>query len=378
MIRGLRETESRLRGRNIPFFLLNGEPGPELAAFARREKAGLLVSDFDPLNVKRQWKQDAALSIGVPFCEVDAHNIVPCWTASAKQEFAARTIRPKIERLLPEFLVEFSRLRRHPFSHKGPYPQNRWEDAEKAARSASGPGEVSWIRPGSSSGHQRLRSFLRRKIGSYARDRNEPSVDGQSGLSSFLHFGHISAQRVALEVRDRDGAGRSEEAFLDELIIRRELSDNFCFYNRSYDSVEGFPPWAIRTLLQHRKDRRAYLYDEEQLEKARTHDPLWNAAQREMTETGKMHGYMRMYWCKKILEWSETPEAAMRAAIALNDRYELDGRDPNGYAGIAWSIGGVHDRPWPERKVFGKVRYMSYNSCLRKFDAETYMKRHTG
>jgi len=167
----------------------------------------------------------------------------------------------------------------------------------------------------------------------------------------------------------------SKDAFLEELIIRKELSDNFCFYNEHYDSFSGFPDWAKKTLDDHRKDAREYIYSLEDLESSRTHDDLWNAAQMEMVKTGKMHGYMRMYWAKKILEWTETPEDALRIAIYLNDKYELDGRDPNGYVGIAWSIGGVHDRAWKERPVFGKVRYMSYNGCKSKFDVEGYIAK---
>ena len=157
------------------------------------------------------------------------------------------------------------------------------------------------------------------------------------------------------------------------MIIRRELSDNFCFYNPNYDHFEGFPAWAQKTLNEHRRDTREYLYNQEQFEKAFTHDPLWNAAQMEMVRKGKMHGYLRMYWAKKILEWTPSPEEAQRIAIYLNDRYELDGRDPNGYAGIAWSIGGVHDRAWGERPVFGKIRYMSFNGAKSKFDVARYI-----
>ncbi len=169
-------------------------------------------------------------------------------------------------------------------------------------------------------------------------------------------------------------ASHIKDAFLEELIIRRELSDNFCFYNPRYDSFDGFPEWARKTLNEHRKDRRPYLYSLEQFETAQTHDKLWNAAQTEMVKRGKMHGYMRMYWAKKILEWTPSPEVAMEVAIHLNNRYELDGRDPNGYAGIAWSIGGVHDRAWNERNIFGKIRYMSYNGCKSKFNIEGYVE----
>jgi deoxyribodipyrimidine photo-lyase len=199
-------------------------------------------------------------------------------------------------------------------------------------------------------------------------------LDGQSNLSPYLHFGQISAQRIALEVHKSDVPYRDREAFLEELIVRRELSDNYCLYNSDYDRVSGFPRWARESLQKHGKDRREYLYSTETFEQALTHDALWNAAQKEMVCRGKMHGYMRMYWAKKILEWSASPEMALETAIYLNDRYELDGRDPNGYAGIAWSIGGVHDRAWNERPVFGKVRYMSYNGCRGKFDINAYIR----
>jgi deoxyribodipyrimidine photo-lyase len=180
---------------------------------------------------------------------------------------------------------------------------------------------------------------------------------------------------VALEAERFGDNIKSQEAFLEELVVRRELSDNFCFYNEDYDRFRGFPEWARTSLDKHRDDPREYIYSLEAFERAATHDPLWNAAQLEMVKRGKMHGYMRMYWAKKILEWTESPERAMEIAIYLNDRYQLDGRDSNGYAGIAWSLGGVHDRPWRERPVFGKLRYMNFNGCKRKFDVRAYIAK---
>lgn len=163
---------------------------------------------------------------------------------------------------------------------------------------------------------------------------------------------------------------------MEELIVRRELADNFCYYEPNYRKISAFPAWALETLAKHEADEREYLYDLVDFEEARTHDPLWNAAQNQMVYTGYMHGYMRMYWAKKILEWTPDPQTAMDVAIDLNDRFNLDGRDPNGYAGIAWSMGGVHDRAWQERPVFGKIRYMNYNGCKRKFDVEKYIKKY--
>jgi len=374
MLRGLMEVERDLLKKNIPFFLLSGSPPDILPAFIAEENAGILVTDFDPLRIKRRWKDELSKVLTIPLYEVDAHNIVPCWQASPKQDFAARTIRPKITRHLEEFLEEFPKLESHTFRWKEKVERVDWEqviDSLSADRTVS---EVGWIKPGGGAALEMLRSFISNKLNSYDELRNDPTKDGQSNLSPYLHFGQISAQRIALEVK-RSGVDAPKAApFLEELIIRRELSDNFCFYNEDYDSVRGFPSWAVKTQREHENDEKDYLYTVDEFEGAKTHDELWNAAQMEMVKRGKMHGYMRMYWAKKILEWSPTPKDAMETAIYLNDRYELDGRDPSGYTGCAWSIGGVHDRAWFERAIFGKVRYMSYNGCKSKFDVDLYIK----
>ncbi len=217
---------------------------------------------------------------------------------------------------------------------------------------------------------------MRSGVAGYGTHRNHPERNGTSQISPYLHFGHIGPRTVALAVREAEAPKADRDAFLEELIVRRELAINFVRFNPSYDRLDGCEPWACRTLDEHRADEREYLYGEAELERAETHDPLWNAAQRQMVDTGWMHGYMRMYWAKKILEWTASPEEAMAVAIALNDRYELDGRDPSGYTGIAWAIGGKHDRAWgPERPVYGKVRYMSYESTRRKFDSRAYVER---
>ena len=217
---------------------------------------------------------------------------------------------------------------------------------------------------------------MRERLAGYASRRNRPEVEGTSQLSPYLHFGQIGPREVALAVQGAEAPAEDRRAFLDQFVVRRELAWNFVRFNPRYDSIEGCEPWARRTLDAHRADQREYLYGLAALETAGTHDPLWNAAQRQMVETGWMHGYLRMYWAKKILEWSASPEEAMAHAIELNDRYELDGRDPNGYAGIAWAIGGKHDRAWgPERPVYGTVRYMSLASTSRKFDSRAYISR---
>jgi len=374
MLIGLKETEQRLTTLKIPFFIITGEPGNSVTHFVATKRIACLVTDFDPLRIKEKWREGVAAGIDIPFHEVDAHNIVPCRTASPRREFGAYTIRKKIERLLPEFLKELPKPVVHPWQQGITGTRTDWVKLSGMLRADRTVKAVDWIVPGEKAAERALRYFIEKKINDYDACRNDPSKDCQSNLSPYLHFGHLSAQRVALEVIKNVPDVPMRASFLEELIVRRELSDNFCLYNLHYDSFEGFPEWAKTTLNAHRKDKRAYRYSMEEFEKGRTHDDLWNAAQLEMAIKGKMHGYMRMYWAKKILEWSESPEGAMETAIYLNNRYELDGRDPNGYAGIAWSIGGVHDRAWGERNVFGKIRYMSYNGCKSKFNVGRYIQ----
>jgi deoxyribodipyrimidine photo-lyase len=377
MLNGLKKLESRLAELGIPFFLLTGEPGAEIPRFAVKHAIGTLITDFDPLRIKEDWKAQVTARLAAPLYEVDGRNIVPCWVASTRQEYGAYTLRPKIRRALSEFLTEFPTLRRHPVTWKRPMPRADWHRAGTLLRVDRSVPEVNWLMPGEKAAREVLNHFIERKLSVYPERRNDPTEDGLSHLSPYLHFGQISAQRVALEVRKEGNAeSAAREAFLEELIVRRELADNFCFYNPDYDRLSGFPAWAQKTLNDHRSDRREYLYSPEDFEAGKTHDGLWNAAQIEMVRRGKMHGYMRMYWAKKILEWTESPEEALRIAIYLNDRYELDGRDTNGYVGIAWAVGGVHDRAWGERPIFGKVRFMSAGGCKSKFDVRAYIERN--
>jgi deoxyribodipyrimidine photo-lyase len=376
MLKGLRQTAEALKKKNIPFFLLTGTPHKWMPKFIVKYKAGALVTDFDPLKIKQHWKKRVAKQINVCFYEVDTHNIVPCWLAAPNQQYAARTLRPKLLKLLPEFLDKFEELKKHPFPYKGSVPKINWQQVTQKLKIDTSVPEVDWLIPGEKTAQKMLSDFIRFKLADYPDKRNDPTQDGQSNLSPYLHFGQFAPQRAALEVQKSNAPQKAKEVFLEELIIRRELSDNFCFYNKNYDNPKCFPNWARITLKMHRKDKREYLYALKDFEQANTHDPLWNAAQMEMLTRGKMHGFMRMYWCKKILEWTRSPAEAMKIAIYLNDKYELDGRNPNGYAGIAWSIGGIHDRPWPQRKIFGTIRYMSYDGCKNKFDVERYIAKY--
>ena len=375
MLKGLEEVEKELYKYNIPFFLLSGNPEKEIPKFLKKNNTSILVSDFDPLKIKRIWKRDVAKQITIPFYEVDTHNIVPCLYVSDKLEFAAYTLRPKIHKALIEFMDEFPKIKKMDKSEISS-DKTDWNKIQKSLKVNWDVKEVDWIKSGETAAKKSLENFLKNKFETYNDLRNNPTKDGQSNLSPYLHFGQISAQRIALETQRLNGNKDSEKSFLEELIVRRELADNFCYFNKNYDSFDGFHDWAKTSLNEHRKDEREFIYTLEEFEHAKTHEDLWNAAQMEMVITGKMHGYMRMYWAKKILEWSKSPEEALRIAIYLNDKYELDGRDPNGYTGIAWSIGGIHDRPWFERPVYGKIRYMNRNGAEKKFDIKSYIGKY--
>ena len=376
MLKGLQEVESELEKYNIPFILLRGKPEVEIPGFIKNNNVSVLVTDFDPLRIKRTWKKEVAEEIEIPFYEVDAHNIVPCLHVSDKVEFAAYTIRPKIHKLLPEFLDDFPKLEKMKSNSTSNNDKINWKEVTNSLKVNSEVKEVDWIKPGEKAAANALENFLEKGLTKYSEERNDPNKNALSNLSPYLHFGQISAQRIALTVQQFYQKNISADAYLEELIVRRELSDNFCYFNPNYDLFDGFHHWAKETLNKHRKDKREFLYSLEGFENANTHKDLWNAAQMELLISGKMHGYMRMYWAKKILEWSKSPEDALSVAIYLNDKYELDGRDPNGYVGCAWAIGGVHDRAWTERPVYGKIRYMNRNGAARKFDIEAYIKRN--
>ncbi|MGB3212896.1 MAG: deoxyribodipyrimidine photo-lyase [Desulforhopalus sp.] len=369
MLTGLQQLEKRLQNVNIPLHILDGPPQQMLPPLLTQLDGHSLVTDFNPLKIKQQWQQAVSRKVTVPLYEVDAHNIVPCWQASSKREYAAYTFRPKINLLLPEFLTEFPEVLLHPHHSDIQLPVADWRKLTGRFQPECSAGDVLPV-PGEEHGRQLLDSFIRHRLCRYDEKRNNPLENGQSGLSPYFHFGQLAPQRAALSVAAKAGTQESRDAYLEELIVRRELSDNFCYYCREYDSMEAFPDWAVKTLEEHRGDPRQHIYSEEEFTGAQTHEPLWNCCQQILVKSGKLHGYLRMYWAKKILEWSESPEEALRIAILLNDTYSYDGRDPNGYAGIAWSIGGVHDRAWPERPVFGKIRYMNEKGCRRKFKVD--------
>ena len=375
MRRGLEELPAALRKRRVGF-VLRRYSDYEFLRFCSEVQASLVIGDENPLREAERTKARIAAALRVPFWTVDADVIVPT-RVFGKEHYAARTIRPKIHALMPKFFKPLT----NPSAHV------EWSGARPASLDAGDRmleqfpidrsiGAVGTFTGGSIAAHKMLVRFLRGRLSGYATHRNKPEIDGTSQLSPYLHFGQIGPHAVAAAVREAGAPANDRKAFLEEFIVRRELAINFVRYNPTYDSFDACEPWADRSLRTHAKDARKFSYTEKQLENAETHDPLWNAAQKQMVLSGWMHGYMRMYWAKKILEWTASPGEAFDIAVRLNDRYELDGRDPNGYAGIAWAIVGKHDRAWgPERPVYGRIRYMSYDSTSRKFDSKAYIGR---
>jgi deoxyribodipyrimidine photo-lyase len=375
MFRGLAEVETMLRERQIAFFLTQGKPTETIPVFVAVHQVGEVVTDFNPLRFTNEWRIKVGELLNVRLTEVDAHNVIPCWVASDKQEFAAYTFRPKVHRQLSAFLTEFPDLPSDIVSTALP-PPVAWEALLAQVPTNRTVVPVDWLTPGYTAGMERLEAFVTKGIYDYAEQRNDPNENALSHLSPYLHFGQIAPQRVALAVRDSAALEEVKEAYLEELIVRRELTDNFCLYNPQYDQVAGAHAWAQTTIAAHASDPRPYLYSATQLEAAETHDDLWNAMQRQMMWEGKMHGWCRMYWAKKIFEWSPDAQTAIDVALYLNDKYELDGTDPNGIVGVMWSICGVHDRAWNERPIFGKIRYMNYAGAKRKFDVAQFVAKY--
>jgi len=372
LVEGLPDIAAGLRKRRVGF-VLRRYPDHNLFRLIDEVRPAIVVGDENPLRQFEQWRRTATERLRVPFWTVDADVVVPAKLLE-KEQYAARTIRPRIHSRLEEFLAP----RREPDARVAWKPSAAVHTLEPSldvladlrVDRSLGAGE---LKGGLTEARRHLARFIRYRLADYDSARNHPEIDGTSRLSPYLHFGQIGPREVARAVRSKRRSGGAE-AFIEQLIVRRELAVNFVTFNTRYDRLASAEDWARRTLSAHRVDRRPYRYTEAQFDSAGTHDPLWNAAQAQMVVTGWMHGYIRMYWAKKILEWTRSPDEAFQIAVRLNDRYEIDGRDPNGYANIAWAISGKHDRPWPEREVYGTIRSMSYESTRKKFDSGKYVE----
>ena len=358
------EKECRQHSIQLRLVFLNDPPSDLTGVEA-------VVIDFSPLkeyssfinNLLDRYKDLP------PVYQVDSHNIIPCWSVGQLVHNAS-SMRRKMD--------GWRSLALPPKVRKGTASVKNvdWNMFFLPCRNnfnmitypiVSYPHEVLNMNP-----HSVLDRFINKRLSKYSDLRNDPNAEVLSGLSPWINLGLISTQRIAVTV----AAYKNSESFVEELVVRRELAENFCYYSeKGYRSIDCAPGWAQRTLNKHAKDRRDFVYSMHELQFALTHDSLWNAAQVEMVVSGKMHCYMRMYWAKKILEWTPDPATALEYAIELNDMYSMDGEDPNGYVGCLWSICGVHDRPWKERPVFGTVRYMNRAGCERKFDVGKYIQR---
>ena len=374
MVEGLRDVKTKLE--EIGVKLVVRKESPELGVTALSKDACLTVVDKGYLKILRHWYSFAASNLRCPLVQVEDNVVVPVEEASSKEEYSAATLRPKIQKKRASFLSAPKQHEPKKSSLGLKFDSVDLADVDAVVSALDVDKSVSKasFRGGSREAAKRLKGFVETKLSVYAERRNDPTVDFTSNLSPYLHFGQISPVQIALEVLAADAPDEAKEVYLEELVVRRELAVNYVHFNENYDSFEGLPNWPKLTLNKHKADPREYLYTIEELERAETHDPYWNAAQNQMHITGKMHGYMRMYWGKKILEWTKTPQDAFTAALYLNDKYELDGRDPNGFTGVAWCF-GKHDRPWKERPVFGTVRYMNANGLKRKFGADKYVQQ---
>ncbi|GAC1563577.1 MAG: deoxyribodipyrimidine photo-lyase [Ktedonobacteraceae bacterium] len=385
MLEGIEVAEKYLQKRGTPLILRHGIPPEEVATLTHELQVAAVISDEAELRTPRAWRTKAKEQLQVPFACVDADVVVPS-IYFPNEEWAARTLRPKLQRILPNYLQPIVDLETEYPLQQAPIDAGSTQNPLNYLTSLQIDRSVEpspHFHGGQDEGKRRLGVFIKERLAGYAERRNLPEIAETSELSAYLHFGHISVQQMAWDIEQHvpESTGSAEidatggrTAYLEELIVRRELAINFALHNPHYDSLEGCPDWARKTLTKHANDPRQWVYTREELEQAKTHDELWNASQREMVTTGRMHGYMRMYWAKKILEWTASPEDAFNDAVYLNDKYELDGRDANGYTGIAWAIGGKHDRPWaPERPIFGLVRYMALSGMQRKMDTRAYI-----
>ena len=379
---GLRDASEDASARGVGFVVRR--PPATLEEFLEEVQAALVIGDEDPRREPERWRAVLAKRLRLPYWSVDADVVVPS-RLFGRSFVLLHHFRPHLKAELPKYLVAPSRIE----------PLFAWKPS-KAPRSISlaeditagftkldrSVGPVDSFTGGTHSALRRLKEFVNLELKDYEQTRNHPETRGTSRLSPYLHFGNIGPLTIALAVMRAVAEGKASAAagdkYLEQLIGWRELAVLFVHHEPNYDNWECAAPWACKSLIEHAGDARPHRYTLQQLERGETGDELWNAAQQEMVVTGWMHNYMRMYWAKKILEWAPDPATAFDWAVLLNDRYQLDGRDPNGYAGIAWAIVGKLDRPWFNRPVFGLVRPMTGTSISRKFDARAYICQHGG
>ncbi len=377
---GLPDIEHDLAERNVTF-IMRRAPRESHTLLLADVQAAMVIGDENPMREPERWRQQLAKEISIPFWTVDTDVVVPSKLIE-KAQYGAYTIRPRLYRLLPQYLVAYENPHAE-YAWKRPsgfHADSVHEDMTRGWKNfdRSVPPVAAW-RGGTHAALERLQLFTTGLLAEYETQRNKPETDGTSCLSPWLHYGHVGPQTIALAVdaaaKKNPALSSARDSYFNELIAWRELTINFVRYQSNYDSADCAEAWAKKTIAEHARDEREHLYTRDQLEHAQTYDELWNAAQTQMVRHGWMHNYMRMYWAKKILEWTPDIATAFRHCVYLNDKYFLDGRDPGGYGGIAWAIVGKFDRAWGSRPVFGKIRYMSGASTGRKFNSKLYIQQ---
>jgi len=377
MLEGLLETRNALAKMGI--LMVIRKEHPVNAAVSLGADASLIVCDRGYLRHQIAWRRQLAEKAVCPVIQVESDVVVPVEVASSKAEYAARTFRPRIHKHIKAYSKKL-RFASPIHSSLGLRIKGlEIDEPEAVLQRLKIDGSIGavprFFKGGTSRAKALFKDFINARLARYTENSNQPQTDDISHMSPYLHFGQISSLYLALEIqRAAEKYKANVEAYIEQLVVRRELAMNFVTYTPDYDAVSCLPQWARKTLREHGKDSREYLYSLEQLVNAETHDPYWNACMLEMRHTGFMHNYMRMYWGKKILEWSQTPEKAFEIMLYLNNAFFLDGRDPNSYAGVGW-IFGLHDRAWSERPVFGKVRYMAASGLERKCDIRSYVEK---
>jgi deoxyribodipyrimidine photo-lyase len=379
ILQGVPENAKRAKkaGLGYCFDLRKGHVDRDDTVFTLASDAAALITDDFPTFVTPQNNARIGQRLDIPYFVVDSSCIVPM-SKFEKREYAAYTIRPKIHRFLPQCLKPADPLKVNR-RFDGTLPGFHVEVTANNIRSLVAECEIDHaVKPcetvgGRLAAEKALDTFLEQNLRRYAKERNEPSAHATSGMSPYLHFGNISSLEIAMKVK----AYAQEhhliaEEYLEELIVRRELAFNYSRFVDNPESLDNLPDWVQQTMSKHAPDRREHVYKREQFERAETADALWNASQKELLLRGKIHGYYRMYWGKKIIEWSATYRDAAETMIYLHDRYALDGRDPNTYTNILWCF-GLHDRPWGERPIFGSLRYMSLDGMKRKTRWQAYI-----
>mmetsp|Transcript_14067 Transcript_14067/g.20788 ORF Transcript_14067/g.20788 Transcript_14067/m.20788 type:complete len:541 (-) Transcript_14067:3399-5021(-) len=392
LLGGVEQVHEQLKSADVPFHVVkpssHDDVGETLMACLDEWQPRAVVCDTSPLKPYRKWMEEQLAPLletqGVPLIQVDAHNVVPVWHASPKREIGARTLRSKLSKLMPEFLTEYPDIRvgnSHLTDSAKPktFPGFSKQDYIKFLGWDDSVPPVDWCQPGTENAEHQIEDFLKNGLSKFDQLRNNPNYGREicSNLSPWINHGHISFQTIAKKVKSLNKYANGTASFLEEGIVRRELSDNYVYYTPdNYDELEAALGWAQETLATHASDKREWLFSRDELEEGHSHDDLWNAAQLQLVSEGKLHGFLRMYWAKKILEWTDSPLTALRTAQYFNDKFALDGCDPNGFVGVGWSIMGIHDQGWKEREIFGKIRYMNYAGCKRKFDVANFVAKY--